>query len=409
MLLSSAKRWFAKSIRGNVALISALMAAPLTLAVVFGIEGAGMSNDRTLLQAAVDGGALAGANGMGVVSSSSDTGAITAIAQTQATAAIANSRLAGHTQFNVVVDANDGSVTVSAIANRPPMLGVANIGNAIINASATAESLRNTPLCVLQFGVEGLNVKDTAKLSATGCLIHANGDLLIQSDAMVTAGVIQSSGTVSGTSIPAANGGALPIPDPFMALNVTPPVACPSGSAAKVITYGTGVITLPAGVHCDEFVLLGSARMVLAPGEHYFMEPMRFNGDSSVEGTDVVLIFGNDDSVFFGDRATVNISARTTGPFAGFLIATTRTNDETFTIASDNVRELLGTIYIPNALLVVSTSGQVAEDSAWSVIVAKELTLDKNPDLVINKAYAGSGVPVPKGVGPSGSLPRLTQ
>jgi Flp pilus assembly protein TadG len=409
VFFSSVKRWFSTSVRGNVALISALMAAPLTLAVVFGVEGAGISNDRTLLQAAVDGGALAGANGMGVVSSGSDTGAITSIAQTQANAAIANTPLAGKTRFDVTVDSGAGVVTVSAVAERPPMLGVANIGNAVIKANATAESLRNTPLCILQFGTEGLHVQDQAKLTATGCLVHANGDLQVESNAMVTAGVIQTAGTATGTTIPAANGGALKIPDPFVALNVTPPSTCPATKKAKIITSGSGVLNLPAGVHCEEIKMLGTSKLILAPGEHYFMEELSFNGNSSLEGTDVVLIFGNDDSVGFGDRATVNISARTTGPFAGFLIATTRTNKETFLIASDNVRELLGTIYIPNALLIVSTAGKVAQDSAWSVIVAKELSLAKNPDLVINKAYAGSGVPVPKGVGPSGSSPRLTQ
>jgi hypothetical protein len=53
----------------------------------------------------------------------------------------------------------------------------------------------------------------------------------------------------------------------------------------------------------------------------------------------------------------------------------------------------------------------VAEDSKWSVIVAKEIKLDKNARLVINTDYAGSGVPVPMGVGNSGGGvgPRLKQ
>ncbi|MGA9659610.1 MAG: hypothetical protein WBQ60_10980 [Asticcacaulis sp.] len=80
-----------------------------------------------------------------------------------------------------------------------------------------------------------------------------------------------------------------------------------------------------------------------------------------------------------------------------------------FTIASGNVSQLLGTIYIPEANLVIDTPGQVAQDSAWSVIVAKRLTLRKNPVLVINNNYVGSGVPVPEGVGPMKAAPRLTQ
>lgn len=45
----------------------------------------------------------------------------------------------------------------------------------------------------------------------------------------------------------------------------------------------------------------------------------------------------------------------------------------------------------------------MAQNSAWSVIVAKKLTLTQNPNLVINNNYVGSGVPVPTGVGPNTS------
>ena len=58
---------------------------------------------------------------------------------------------------------------------------------------------------------------------------------------------------------------------------------------------------------------------------------------------------------------------------------------------------------------MIRTTGNVAQDSAWSVIVASTLTLRENPVLVINTGYAGSGVPVPAGVGPSASPLRLTR
>jgi hypothetical protein len=80
-------------------------------------------------------------------------------------------------------------------------------------------------------------------------------------------------------------------------------------------------------------------------------------------------------------------------------------------ISSSSVDKLLGTIYVPEATLVINAAGSVAEDSKWSVVVAKEIKLDKNARLVINTDYAGSGVPVPMGVGNSGGGvgPRLKQ
>ena len=65
------------------------------------------------------------------------------------------------------------------------------------------------------------------------------------------------------------------------------------------------------------------------------------------------------------------------------------------------MRKLLGTIYIPNATLEVTSKGAVAQDSDWSVIVAQSVKLSNAPTLVINTNYVGSGVPVPEGVGPS--------
>ena len=105
----------------------------------------------------------------------------------------------------------------------------------------------------------------------------------------------------------------------------------------------------------------------------------------------------------------VKLGASRSGPFSGFLIVTTRDNTEKFTIASDRVSKLLGTIYIPNAELDVETAGSVGQDSAWSIIVASSIQLKQNPNLVINTGYVGSGVPVPDGVGPNRNAPRLSK
>jgi hypothetical protein len=90
-------------------------------------------------------------------------------------------------------------------------------------------------------------------------------------------------------------------------------------------------------------------------------------------------------------------------------MATHQDNTRDFQISSKNVKELLGTIYVPNAELVISAAGSVAEESAWSVIVARAITLKNNPKLVINTSYLSSGVPVPEGVGPNTGAPRLTK
>ncbi|OYU72496.1 MAG: hypothetical protein CFE32_23590, partial [Alphaproteobacteria bacterium PA3] len=49
--------------------------------------------------------------------------------------------------------------------------------------------------------------------------------------------------------------------------------------------------------------------------------------------------------------------------------------------------------------LYVSSTGNLAESSQWSVIVAQNLLVANKSQLVINSDYANSPVPVPTGVG----------
>ena len=61
---------------------------------------------------------------------------------------------------------------------------------------------------------------------------------------------------------------------------------------------------------------------------------------------------------------------------------------------------MLGTIYLPVGRLIIDASRPVADQSAYTVVVAQMINLYKGPNLYLNTNYAGSDVPVPSGVGP---------
>ena len=154
-----------------------------------------------------------------------------------------------------------------------------------------------------------------------------------------------------------------------------------------------------------------NATALLLPGNHYFMKGvLSLQQNATLQGSDVVLIFDNQSYFQFQDSSQIKLQGRQSGPYAGFVIATTPSNTNTFQISSDSARTLLGTIYIPNALLSVSGgSTNVADQSDWTVIIAKGLVLSGSPNLVINSNYAASAVPVPSGIGPSPTGSRLVQ
>ncbi len=69
-----------------------------------------------------------------------------------------------------------------------------------------------------------------------------------------------------------------------------------------------------------------------------------------------------------------------------------------FGILSDDARVLTGTIYLPNGELVVDSDEAVADQSAYTAIVARNLTLYTGPNLVLNSDYDATDVPAAVGI-----------
>ena len=125
--------------------------------------------------------------------------------------------------------------------------------------------------------------------------------------------------------------------------------------------------------------------------------------NAALRGENVSFYFADDEATFeFKDKGLVELSAPEEGPMAGILFFANRENTigQRYEISSDSARKLLGTIYLPNAVLEVGGTGKVADASAYTVIVVDRLKID-TANLVVNADYAASDVPVPDGLGPN--------
>jgi hypothetical protein len=231
--------------------------------------------------------------------------------------------------------------------------------------------------------------------------VHANGNFELLRNATVEAGTSRAVGKATGTGFkPAANSGALKIKDPFALRTIEPPKPCTSVPDGGFKTLsGFDVVTLQPGIHRTQYTVTGQASLKLEPGEHYFCKSLSITGQGRLEGEDVLLMFTDGTSLSASGNAFVSLSGRQSGPWAGFVLVSTRGNNANHSFSSVMVDRLLGTIYIPMGSLQVSGSGDMAEGSQWSVIVARNINLSANSRLVINSDYAGSPVPVPTGVG----------
>ena len=298
---------------GNVSLVFGLCALPLTFIACAAIDLYGVSNERALLQNAVDAGALAGAGHLSVASSSR-TDNVTAAAIAVAQQVLNDAHVSSAVVFDVVLEKNNQAVTVTAHADHKALIGFDGFGNASLNVKATAESLNASPLCILQTGGGGgIDVKNAARIRATGCAVHANENITVDGGAMIQADRTQAVGTVKGPVSPAGNSGAMAIDDPFASMNLKAPTDC-VGKPEDIKVKDAGTFVLAPGVHCEHFKIEKLATLELLPGEHYFMDDLEAHDAAIIRGDDVVLIFGSTKKINFADKATVELGAQKPDP-----------------------------------------------------------------------------------------------
>ena len=133
--------------------------------------------------------------------------------------------------------------------------------------------------------------------------------------------------------------------------------------------------------------------------------PLIVNGGATLQEDNVGIYFRGDLAVLnLGQDSTVSLSAPKSGVMAGILFFEDRSAPllRTFKISSDNARKLLGTIYLPRGMFYVGSNQPVADQSAYTVVVARIVRMDSGPNLVLNSDYGATDVPVPQGVGPTG-------
>jgi hypothetical protein len=109
---------------------------------------------------------------------------------------------------------------------------------------------------------------------------------------------------------------------------------------------------------------------------------------------------GEDTTLKFVGNSTISLTGAIAGDLAGLLFFESRAGKpgRTHRINSAKANKLTGTIYLPKGKLRIDPNGSVAEDSAYTAIIANEIEIDEGPMLVLNSDYGASNVPVPDGI-----------
>lgn len=383
--------------RGGIATIAAVVVPVAAVLTCGAIDLAGVNADRSALQDAADATALAMAKQLGVATNAG----ITARAQDYAQGQLGQLSSQDQVSIATTIAQDNSSVTVAISGKRPSFFGnLLPPGGWRLGAQATASSLGEIPLCVLASGAGGggaVDLEDSPTLSAGHCLVQSNADMTVAGAGNLSAGLAQASGQASGPITPTPQAGAPAIADPFATLSIQPP---PLPVLCLLDLTATLNILAPT-THCGNITVGSGQTLVLLPGVHYFAQGgLHMTQNSTLQGSNVVLVFDDDANFTFADSSVINLSGRQTGTYAGFVIVTTRSNTNTFSISSDSAHKLEGAVYIPSATLqITGTGNKVADQSPWTVIVAQSLEMTGSPNLVVNANYASSSVPVPAGAG----------
>ncbi|MCX7325934.1 MAG: hypothetical protein NTZ14_16230, partial [Hyphomicrobiales bacterium] len=111
---------------------------------------------------------------------------------------------------------------------------------------------------------------------------------------------------------------------------------------------------------------------------------------------------GKDAQLNFTANSSISLTAPRSGTMAGILISEDRNNSTGLLhqIMSNDARTLLGTIYLPRGRLHVGANKPVADQSAYTIVVARQFSLAQGPTMVLNTNYSATDIPVPDGVGP---------
>ncbi|MBI1255785.1 MAG: hypothetical protein GC196_15805 [Hyphomonas sp.] len=401
--------------RGSIAQLTAVAVPCCVLVSIGAAELVAVSASESRLQSIADAGALEGAHHLSL--------AVDPAVVRERTASFVEAQFDGWSEAPAyqgtyeIVDWNGQSaIRVLLNGNRPSFF--ANLlprGGWKFRSEAIAAPVGKTPLCVLATGSSGvtggmIDINNKSAVEAPDCGVHSNADIILGNPSQITGRKIQAVLTATGGMMkPAPGTGAAAITDPFASMRFPSLNGCPfkGNGQANPDVYGPGgIYSLPAGIHCQPIVVKANAVIKLEPGDHFFRKNLSLQGPGHLTGEDVFLFFDHgSDPVFNSKSATVNLIGRKSGPYAGMVMATIGGNSPNIVIPGKIVEQLLGVIYVRNGFLEVSGEGVAAEDSAWTVIVAKQIKTKDTARILINANYDSSDVPVPNGVGPSGGQP----
>ena len=409
---------------GVVTIILAIALPSLVALGSAGLDLARIARAKQQLQRAADGAVLAGAGALRFANTSSSKAASIAEAH-------ARSSAYAYPDMTVQTAVKSSEVQIDVAADvSTSMLKYLNNGSTRVSARARAQLVGSMPTCmlVLDPSMSKAYEADQASVSASGCAIFANSTasdaVKIRNNAAIKASFICSSGGASAdgaTFDPAPQTDCPSRYDPLSSRELPSVGSCTSSSKLSLDTS----TTIAPGVYCGGIEINKNAAIALQPGTYIIKDgPLRLNGNAALSGSGVtIFLTGSGAELSIDGEAAMSLTAPAYGTMAGLLIVGDRTLPAAsgpagpagpgpagkaqplpkHRLHSRSAPTLLGTVYLPQGTLEIgapggydATSAGMAQNSAWTIIVVRQLTIHDKINLVLNTNYAATDVPPPQ-------------
>lgn len=412
-------RWLFSAREGNFALSFAIFAPLLMTAAGGCLDLMSYSSHKSALQETADAAALGSVREAALKSWDAETAA--AVARRIALANYPKLSNEGNEhRIATAVNKDKRIVRVTLTEDHQPyFLGFA-LPSPQITVEATARASGSANVCVIGLDsarADTVYLQDQALMTAPDCAVYSNslnirglgatdGSKLV-SKLSCTAGGYEGAGT-NFNKLPLTDCPSLA--DPLAARPAPTIGAC--DATGLEIKGGASETTLPPGVYCGGLAIKANASVKLAPGVYVIKDgPLDLGSNASMLGHGVGFYFTGSGATFnLESGSSVDLEAASDGALAGLLFYQAHGSAEgQFILRSNTASNMLGTIYLPNGDFVIDTNSKVADQSAYTVIVARTVQLMRKPDVVLNTDYDATDIPVPKGLGPTGDNPLLVK
>jgi hypothetical protein len=308
------------------------MVFALSMPLIIGAAGLGVETsydyvEQTRLQTAADAAAYAGAlenlaapSGGGVV-------------QAARAGAVANGWSPAEGQIQVNTPPTSGAhigpqATEVVLTRTVPRLFSAYFSREPVRLSARSVAVyqQASEACILALNKtksESLEVQGSAQLGLSGCIAMANsvaddalsvwGSGRLTADCVASAGGVEDHGGLAVTKCPSPVTQAARARDPFA--NLAEP---PTGPNRNPPNGGHGPYTLQPGRYAHGLTM--NDRYTLEPGVYFVTGgDLKVNANAVVAGEGVTIYLDAGSQVQMNGNAQVNLSAPTSGPYAGIL------------------------------------------------------------------------------------------